>query len=66
MRLRSDTERGTIDAQRDFLRSFASLYDLPIAGEYADDGVSGTVLLTERPDGQCLTCLPRKPRSALA
>ena len=47
-------ERGTIGAQRDFLRQFAQLYQLPVAGEYADDGISGTVLLGERPDGQRL------------
>jgi len=28
-------EHGTIDAQRDFLRKFASLYQLPVADEYA-------------------------------
>jgi site-specific DNA recombinase len=47
-------DRGTIDAQRDFLRQFANLYQLPIADEYADDGVSGTLSLGERPEGQRL------------
>jgi DNA invertase Pin-like site-specific DNA recombinase len=42
MRVSSDeqTERGTIASQREFLRSFASLYDHPIIGEYADEGIS--------------------------
>ena len=44
-------DRGTIDAQRDFLRQFASLYQLPVADEYADDGVTGTLPLGERPEG---------------
>jgi site-specific DNA recombinase len=47
-------DRGTIEAQRDFLRQFASLYQLPIADEYSDDGVTGTVSLRERPEGQRL------------
>jgi hypothetical protein len=45
-------DRGTIEAQRDFLRQFASLYQLPVAGEYADDGVTGTLSLGGRPEGQ--------------
>src|SRR6266568_1965046 len=47
-------DRGTIDAQRDFLRQFASLYQLPVANEYADDGVTGTLPLGERPEGRRL------------
>jgi site-specific DNA recombinase len=47
-------DRGTIEAQRDFLRQFASLYQLPVADEYADDGVTGTLPLGERPEGQRL------------
>src|SRR5262249_21816588 len=47
-------DRGTIDAQRDFLRQFSQLYQLPIAGEYADDGITGTLPLGERPEGQRL------------
>jgi site-specific DNA recombinase len=47
-------DRGTIDAQRDFLRQFASLYQLPVVDEYSDDGVTGTVSLRERPEGQRL------------
>src|SRR5262245_57218528 len=47
-------DRGTIDAQRDFLRQFTNLYQLPVAGEYADDGVTGTLPLEARPEGQRL------------
>ena len=47
-------DRGTIDAQRDFLRKFTSLYQLPVADEYTDDGVIGTLPLGERPEGQRL------------
>src|SRR2546425_9048582 len=47
-------DRGTIDAQRDFLRQYASLYQLPVADEYADDGVTGTLPLGERPEGRRL------------
>lgn len=47
-------DRGTIEAQRDFLRQFANLYQLPVAGEYADDGVTGTLPLGARPEGQRL------------
>jgi len=38
MRVSSEdqAERGTIDAQRDFLRGFTRLYDLPVFDEYAD------------------------------
>jgi site-specific DNA recombinase len=56
MRVSSEdqADRGTIDAQRDFLRQFASLYQLPVADEYADDGISGTLPLGERPEGRRL------------
>lgn len=43
------TEKNTIQAQVDFLRGWARLYDLPIVGEYTDEGVSGTTPLHERP-----------------
>ena len=56
MRVSSEeqAERGTIEAQRDFLRQFATLYQLSIAEEYADDGVTGTIVLGERPEGRRL------------
>src|SRR5206468_472433 len=47
-------ERSAIQAQRDFLRSFAQLYSLTIAEEYADDGVTGTIPLSQRPEGRRL------------
>src|SRR5215468_10899548 len=56
MRVSSEdqAERGTIGAQRDFLRQFATLYQLSIAEEYADDGVTGTSVLGERLEGRRL------------
>jgi site-specific DNA recombinase len=56
MRVSSEdqAERGTIGAQRDFLRNFAQLYDLTVIDEYADDGVSGAVSLSQRLDGKRL------------
>ena len=42
-------DRGTIGGQREFLRSFAELYDLDVDAEYADDGFSGALPLAHRP-----------------
>lgn len=47
-------DNDTIDAQLHFLRRFVELHGLPVAGEYVDDGVSGTIPLGERPDGRRL------------
>src|SRR3954470_3228176 len=47
-------ERATIKSQLDFLRRFVDLHDLPVAGEYVDDGISGTVPLADRSEGQRL------------
>ncbi|ETW99616.1 MAG: hypothetical protein ETSY2_40580 [Candidatus Entotheonella gemina] len=47
-------ERQTIEAQRDFLRSFTNLYQFPLISEYADEGISGTVPLSQRPSGNLL------------
>jgi len=47
-------ERSTIQSQQDFLRSFAQLYGLTISAEYADDGVTGTIPLSQRPEGRRL------------
>jgi len=46
MRVSSEdqAERGTIGAQRDFLRQFATLYSLSVVDEYEDDGVTGRSL----------------------
>jgi site-specific DNA recombinase len=48
------SERQTIQAQLDFLRQFCRLYGLTVAGEYLDDGISGTVPLDQRPEGRRL------------
>jgi site-specific DNA recombinase len=47
-------DRQTIDAQKKFLRRYCDLHGLEIAGWYADDGISGTVPLEDRPDGRRL------------
>src|SRR3954465_1443255 len=47
-------ERETIQAQLDFLRRFVDLHELPVAGEYVDDGISGAVPLGDRPEGRRL------------
>jgi site-specific DNA recombinase len=47
-------ERETIEIQRDFLQEYCRLYNLEVAQVYADDGVSGTIPLHERPEGRRL------------
>ena len=47
-------ERETIEIQREFLEQYRELYQLEVAGVYLDDGVSGTVALHERLEGQRL------------
>lgn len=47
-------DRGTIEAQRDFLRQYVQLYGLQVADEYTDDGISGRLLLSDRPEGRRL------------
>lgn len=47
-------DRETIEIQRDFLSEYCRLYSLDIAGVYADDGVSGTIPVHERPEGRRL------------
>ncbi len=56
MRVSSEEQRDreTIEIQREFLEQYYRLYGLEIAEMYADDGVSGTVPLHERPDGRRL------------
>ncbi len=56
MRVSSDEqrERETIEIQRDFLNEYCRLYGLEVADVYADDGVSGTIPLHERPEGRRL------------
>ena len=47
-------ERETIEIQREFLQEYCRLYNLEVAQVYADDGVSGTIPLYERPEGRRL------------
>jgi hypothetical protein len=45
-------ERETIEIQREFLQEYCRLYSLEVVQIYADDGVSGTIPLHERPEGR--------------
>lgn len=45
-------ERQSIDTQREFGAKYTDLHQLPVQGVYADDGVSGTVPLEKRIEGQ--------------
>jgi site-specific DNA recombinase len=47
-------DRETIEIQREFLDQFCKLYEFEVADIYADDGVSGTIPLHERPEGRRL------------
>src|SRR5579859_3507743 len=58
------SERGTIDSQIEFLRTYSRLYGLEVTGEYLDDGISGSVMLGDRPDGRRLLEDAREERFA--
>src|SRR5579883_875001 len=45
-------QAGTIQNQIEFARRYCELHELPIAAIYADEGVSGTVPMPERPEGK--------------
>src|SRR5262245_61359802 len=47
-------ERQTVQAQTDFLRRYCELHELPVAGFYIDDGISGTIPIGDRPEGRRL------------
>jgi resolvase-like protein len=53
MRVSSEEQRDreTIEIQREFLQEYCRLYGLEVAQVYADDGLSGTIPLHERPEG---------------
>jgi site-specific DNA recombinase len=44
-------ERQTVQGQLGFLRQLAAVHQWPVASEYVDDGISGTVPLAQRPGG---------------
>jgi site-specific DNA recombinase len=44
-------ERQSIATQREFAERYCQLHNLPVFRAYADDGVSGTVPLENRPEG---------------
>ena len=47
-------ERQTVASQTEFLRRYCELHELPVAGVYIDDGVSGATPLESRPEGRRL------------
>ena len=47
-------ERQSILSQKEFGERYAQLHQLPIFDVYADDGISGTVPLEQRPEGRRL------------
>ena len=47
-------ERQTVQAQFDSLRRYCGMYQLPIAAEYVDDGISGATPLDRRAQGRRL------------
>src|SRR5215212_7787035 len=47
-------DRETIEIQREFLEPYCELYGFEVVKTYADDGVSGTISLHERPEGRQL------------
>src|SRR5215212_985353 len=56
LRVSSDEqrERESIKTQREFFEQYCQLYGLKVTETYADDGVSGTIPLHERPEGRRL------------
>ena len=44
-------ERQTIQTQRQFAEQYCKLHEIPVAGVYSDDGVTGTLPLSKRPAG---------------
>src|SRR5215213_3926228 len=56
LRVSSDEqrERESIKTQREFFDQYCELYGLEVVETYADDGVSGTIPLHERPEGRRL------------
>jgi site-specific DNA recombinase len=47
-------EKGTIEAQLDYLRRYAALNNLDVAEEYTDEAVTGPTALAKRPAGKRL------------
>jgi site-specific DNA recombinase len=44
-------EAGTIETQKQYLEHYTAMRGLEVAGQYADDGIPGTVPFHERPEG---------------
>src|SRR5947209_6614943 len=45
-------ERQSIETQRDFAERYCGLHELSQREFYSDEGISGTVALEKRPEGQ--------------
>ena len=56
MRVSSEEQRDreTIEIQREFLKEYCRLYGYGATSLYADNGISGTIPLHERPEGRRL------------
>ena len=56
LRVSSEEQRDseTIQIQVEFLEQYRELYELEVVETYADDGISGTVPLHQRPEGRRL------------
>jgi hypothetical protein len=51
-------ERQSIDTQREFGAKYTDLHELRVHQVYADDGISGTVPIENRPRGSASSMLP--------
>jgi site-specific DNA recombinase len=58
----AQAERQTIEAQRDYLRQYAVMNGLTIAGEFFDQAEHGPTPLAERPQGRRLIALARSKK----
>lgn len=47
-------ERGTIESQIEFARKYCDLHEIDVLDWYLDDGITGTLPLDDRPEGQRL------------
>lgn len=47
-------EKQSILTQREFAERYCALHDIPLIDYYADDGISGTIALEQRPGGRQL------------
>jgi site-specific DNA recombinase len=53
-------ERQSIATQRDFAQRYCALHEIVVADTFADDGVSGTIPVEDRPEGARLLAAARE------